>query len=110
MKNIDDKLIEKYHALKLAPNHSSHHASVAVASSSCNEVVKGNNKVLNSIKVKRKGKPPSKQKVPIIEIVAKKSQVLRKPPSDNNAKQKKRKKKTSWYMFFPYNYKYVHFP
>jgi len=69
--NDVDKLREKYSALKLAPSHSSHHISV-VTSSSCNEVGQINNKVLSPIKVKRKGKPLSKRKVPVIEKVAKK--------------------------------------
>jgi hypothetical protein len=98
--NDVDKLREKYSALKLAPSHSSHHISV-VASSSCNEVGQSNNKELSPIKVKHKGKLPSKRKVSVIEKVvkkvptieqaAKKSQASMKPPSDNNAKQKRRK-------------------
>jgi hypothetical protein len=71
--NSSDKLREKYRALKLVPNHSSHHASVAIASSSYNEVIEGNKKVLSPIKAKRKGKPRSKRMVSVIETVAKKN-------------------------------------
>jgi hypothetical protein len=91
--NSIDKLTEKYRALKLAPNHSSHHVSVAIASLSCNEVVEGNKKVLSPIKVKRKGKPWSKRMVPVIKTVAK----------------KKRKKQVGTF-FSPYTYKHVRFP
>ncbi|XP_062155057.1 protein FAR1-RELATED SEQUENCE 4-like [Alnus glutinosa] len=79
MKNID-MLKEKFRELNLALSHSSHRISAAVASSSCNEVVKSNddvalqnNQVLSPIKVKRKGKPPKLRKVPVIDKVAKKS-------------------------------------
>jgi hypothetical protein len=91
--NSIDKLTEKYRALKLAPNHSSHHVSVAIASLSCNEVVEGNKKVLSPIKVKHKGKPWSKRMVPVIKTVAK----------------KKRKKQVGTF-FSPYTYKHVRFP
>jgi hypothetical protein len=97
MKNID-MLKEKFRELNLAPSHSSHRISAAVASSSCNEVVKSNddvalqnNQVLSPTKVKRKGKPPKLRKVPVIEKVAKKSKVLTKPPTNNNPKQKRRR-------------------
>jgi len=83
--NSIDKLTEKYRALKLVPNHSSHHASVAIASSSCNEVIEGNKKVLSPIKVKRKGRPRSKRMVSVIETMA-----------------NKKRKKTGWYIFFPF--------
>jgi hypothetical protein len=56
----------------------SHHISAIVASSSCNEVVQSNeasalqsNNVLSHIKVKCKGRPPIRRKVPIVEKVAK---------------------------------------
>ncbi|XP_062162209.1 protein FAR1-RELATED SEQUENCE 4-like [Alnus glutinosa] len=101
MKNID-MLKEKFRELNLAPSHSSHRISAAVASSSCNEVVKSNddvalqnNQVLSPTKVKCKGKPPKLRKVPVIEKVAKKSKVLTKPPTDNNAKQKRQRNQAS---------------
>jgi len=96
--NDVDKLREKHSTLKLALSHSSHRILV-VASSSCDEVGQSNNKVFSLIKVKRKGKPSSKRKVPVIEKVAKKVptveqmakkfQTSKKPPSDNNVKQKR---------------------
>ncbi|XP_062155317.1 protein FAR1-RELATED SEQUENCE 1-like [Alnus glutinosa] len=73
MYNID-KLKEKFRELNLAPSHSSHSISIAVASSSCNEVIKSD-KMLSPIKVKRKGKPPTTKKVPVIEKVPNKSQM-----------------------------------
>jgi hypothetical protein len=71
MKSLD-ALKEKLRELQLAPSHSSHGISAAIASSSCNEVVKSN-KVLSPIKVRRKGKPPTRRKVPVIEKLSKKS-------------------------------------
>jgi hypothetical protein len=97
MYNID-KLKEKFREINLAPSHSSHSISIAVASSSCNEVVKSD-KVLSPIKVKRKGKPPTTEKVPVIEKVPNKSQVLSKPLIDNNGKQKRQKNQVA--TFFP---------
>jgi hypothetical protein len=71
MKNID-KLKDKFCELNLAPSHSSHRISVAIAFSNCNEVVKSN-KEFSPIKVKRKGKLLTKRKLPVIEKVPKKS-------------------------------------
>jgi hypothetical protein len=64
----------------------------AVTSSSCK-------KVLSPVKVRRKGKSPTRRKVAVIETVVKKSKVSSKPPRDNNAKQKRRKIQVG--IFFP---------
>jgi hypothetical protein len=65
-----------------------------VASSSCK-------KVLSPVKVKRKGKPPTKRKVAVIETVVKKSKVSSKSPRDNNSKKKRRKIQVGIFFFCP---------
>jgi hypothetical protein len=58
-------------------------------------------KVLSPVKVTRKGRPRTKRKVAVIEIVVKKSKVSSQPPRDNNAKTKRGKIQVSIFFVCP---------
>lgn len=96
MKSID-KLKEKFCELNLAPGHPSHRISAAIAFSNCNEFVKSN-KVLSPIKLKRKGKPLTKESC----LLLKSAQVIlsMKQATDKQQCQMEENKKIKLLHFF----------
>jgi len=88
------KRMDQLKELWCCESQSSHDIPAVVASSSCK-------KVLSPVKVKRKGKPPTKRKVAVIETVVKKSKVSSKSPRDNNSKKKRRKIQVGIFFFCP---------